>query len=144
MGGGLYLSLDKIQSFAGMMVALCHREKDLIAYDESKESEHYQEEKSKFETLCTSLESFSVLGLKEMLRFNAQKVSGTKTELIHRIADCQIYGCMPRCIECGGGHLRVIYINGKKYGHGGNGRYFCPGYYDGDEYIACLWSGDQS
>eukprot|EP01083_Nonionella_stella_P073985 200412_1 len=144
MTNGLYITLDKIQSFAGMMVALCHREKDLIAYDEGKESETCQKEKKRHGTLCKKLEEFSVLGLKEMLKHNGQKVSGTKYELIDRIVDCQMYGNMPRCTECGGGHLRVIYINGKKYGHNGNGRYFCPGFYDGDEYVACLWSGDQT
>merc|ERR1712154_660347 len=100
--------------------------------------------KKQHDELSKKLEEFSVLGLKEMLRHNGQKVSGTKYELISRIVDCQIYGNMPRCTECGGGYLRVIYINGKKYGHNGNGRYFCPGYYDGDEYVACLWSGDQT
>jgi len=141
---GVYITLDKIQSFAGMMVALCHREKDLISYDENKESELCKQEKEKFDAFCTKLEEFSVMGLKDMLRHNAQKVSGTKYELMHRIADCQMYGCMPRCTQCGGGHLRVIYINGKKYGHNGKGRYFCPGFYNGDEYVACLWSGDES
>ena len=138
------MELNKINSFAGMMVALCHREKDLIKYDENAESELYKKEKEEYDKMCDDLQEFSVLGLKEMLRKNAQKVSGTKYELINRIADCKMYGCMPRCTSCGGGHLRVIYKNGKKYGHKGDGRFYCPGYYDGDEYVACLWSGDQA
>ena len=42
MTNGVYITLDKIQTFAGMMVALCHREQDLIAYDESKEDERFK------------------------------------------------------------------------------------------------------
>ena len=43
--------MDKIQSFAGIMVALYHREKDLLQYDESKEDETFEKEKKKHDDL---------------------------------------------------------------------------------------------
>ncbi len=82
--------------------------------------------------------------LKERLRGNDQKVSGTKHELIQRIGDCLVYGAMPRCPECKAAKLRVLYSNNKPYGHGGKGRYYCPGYYDDEDYKACGWTGDET
>jgi len=105
---------------------------------------HTKQKKKKYKEKCESLDSIRVEELKEKLRKNSQKLSGTKQELIERVADCINYGCMPKCTECGGGRLRVIYANGKNYGHNGKGRYYCPGYHDGDEYKMCLWTGDET
>jgi len=76
--------------------------------------------------------------LKAMLELNAQKKSGTKDELIERCVDGKLYGALPRCLDCGGGILRVSYPS--KYGHGGKGRYSCPGYYEDEGYIRCGFS----
>ena len=73
--------------------------------------------------------------LKAMLELNGQVKSGVKEDLIARCVDGKMYGALPRCSECGGGILRVSYAS--KYGHGGEGRYSCPGYHDGDSFVRC-------
>ncbi|ETO36812.1 hypothetical protein RFI_00250 [Reticulomyxa filosa] len=123
--GGVYLTLDEIQSFTGLMIAIIHREKDLSKKPEP--SGEYKKEKSEFKERCEKLDSLTIEELKEMLKHNDQKVSGTKNELIKRIVDCQMYGCLPLCTLCGSGRLRVLYVNSKSYGHGGEGRFYCPG-----------------
>ena len=149
---GVYLGLDKLQSFAGMMVAICHRERDLTDNARKEQRKkmieshpNYKKEKHEYREACESLEELTVDALKGKLRKNSQKVSGTKRELIERIADCKLYGCMPKCSECGTGTLRVIYENNKKYGHTGHGRYYCPGFVDDDGvFQTCLWTGDET
>ena len=42
-----------------------------------------------------------------MLRYNNQKISGNKNDVIARITDCKMYGCLPKCSECGTALLRV-------------------------------------
>lgn len=36
-----------------------------------------------------------------------QLVGGTKGDLISRIIDCKLWGCLPKCPSCGGGRLKV-------------------------------------
>ena len=62
--------------------------------------------------------------LKDMLRLNTQKVSGTKDELVERCVDCFMYGCLPRCPDCGAARLRVHYPS--SFGHGGQGHLRLP------------------
>ena len=31
---------------------------------------------------------------------NSQLLKGNKTELAERCADCEVFGCLPRCTEC--------------------------------------------
>ncbi|ETO28127.1 hypothetical protein RFI_09007, partial [Reticulomyxa filosa] len=139
---GVYLTLDNLDSFPGMMVAICHREKDLTK--EKPRGEEFKKEKDEFKKRCEELEPLSMTDLKDLLRGNGQKVSGTKIELIKRIVDCQMYGCMPVCPQCNTGRLRAIYFTNKAYGHGGKGRFYCPGYYEDAAYHGCTWTGDQS
>ena len=61
-----------------------------------------------------------------------------RSELVDRCVDGALYGSLPRCQDCGGGVLRVRYPS--KYGHGGQGAFHCPGYYDGDAFIHCAFS----
>ncbi len=81
------------------------------------------------------------------------------------MVDGKMYGALPRCSECGGGLLRVVYKS--KYGHGGQGKvrappsndwlaraqpvspprptpaqFSCPGYYDDDEWKRCSFVSD--
>jgi len=78
--------------------------------------------------------------LKEMLQTNGQKVSGTKKDLIERVADGKVYGALPRCPQCGGAVLKVKYKN--KYGHSGQGEWSCPGYYDDKTFKHCKYSSE--
>lgn len=65
-----------------------------------------------------SLLSNKIPELKEMLRKNQQKVTGTKPELVDRVAEGMVLGAIPQCNSCGGGRLRFD----------GSG-YTCPGKY---------------
>lgn len=65
-----------------------------------------------------------------MLEANHQLKGGSKPELVDRIIDAKLFGALPKCPKCGGGVLRVNYA--VKVGHGGKGKYSCPGYYDGE------------
>jgi len=79
------------------------------------------------------LESETLNSLKEMLRTNLQPVGGTKSELIHRIAEGKVRGALPKCPKCGGGNL---YPEGK--------RFSCRGFYDDDHFHRCRFSGSES
>ena len=79
--------------------------------------------------------------LKVMLELNGQKKSGNKDELVERCVDGKLYGALPRCPECGSGILRVAYLS--KYGHAGQGRFSCPGYFDDDAFVRCGYSATQ-
>lgn len=57
-----------------------------------------------------------------------QTMSGTKPELIEKIADGVILGVIPRCTNCFGGRPR---FNIK------TGTYYCPGYRDDEDFKNC-------
>jgi hypothetical protein len=61
----------------------------------------------------SALASESVDSLKAMLRTNDQKVTGTKSELIERIAEGQVLGRIPRCPSCNGGESLRMAKNSK-------------------------------
>lgn len=82
--------------------------------------------------------ALSVNELKELLRLNSQLRSGDKATLLERCVDAHLYGCLPRCPLCGGGTLKVAYS--QRYGHKGQGKFSCPGFYDDDEYKKCSFT----
>ena len=82
--------------------------------------------------------ALSVNDLKELLRLNSQLRSGDKATLLERCVDAHLYGCLPRCTLCGGGTLKVAYS--QRYGHKGQGKFSCPGFYDDDEYKKCSFT----
>ena len=51
--------------------------------------------------------------------------TGTKADLVERIADCQVLGAIPKCSHCGGGQPR---FNNK------TGQYYCPGYMEDEDF----------
>jgi hypothetical protein len=51
-----------------------------------------------------------------------------------------MFGALPRCPECGGGILRVYYK--EKFGHGGQGSFSCPGFFDDDVFKRCAFKSD--
>ena len=67
--------------------------------------------------------------LKALLGLNEQLKGGNKGELVARCVDRKLHGNLPRCPECGGGRLK----------HDGAGAFFCPGYYDDDEFVFCRY-----
>jgi len=76
-----------------------------------------------------------------ILENNEQKKGGTKAELIDRVVDGKLFGALPRCPKCGGPPVRVVYET--KVGHGGKGKFSCPGYYDDDHFVRCSFTADE-
>lgn len=77
--------------------------------------------------------------LKALLALNGQIKGGDKQELVERCVDCKLFGGLPRCPECGGGVLRVSYTS-KKIGHGGQGSFSCPGFFDDEVFKRCKFA----
>jgi len=75
------------------------------------------------------LMEFSIPLLKEVARLNDMTVTGTKGDLIARIADAMLNGALPRCPSCSGGRL-------KPSGFG----FKCPGFYDDDRFVYCHYT----
>jgi len=95
----------------------------------------HSDEAVKMKKLKSDLEMKTVEQLKDSLRLNDQKTTGNKKDLILRVVDGMMYGAAPRCPKCGAGILRVKYKT--KYGHNGQGKFRCPGYFDDDEFKSC-------
>ena len=83
---------------------------------------------TEFKSLLDSLAALSTEELKQICRKNEQKTTGTKAELIERVADGKLLGRIPKCGACGGGRLR---FNAK------SGMYACPGYMEDDTFVHC-------
>ena len=83
---------------------------------------------TEFKSLLDTLQTLSTEELKQICRKNDQKITGTKSELIERVADGRVLGRIPKCAECGGGRLR---FNAK------TGVYTCPGYMEDDQFVRC-------
>lgn len=66
--------------------------------------------------------------LKSLLTANNQTKSGNKADLLLKCTDGVINGQIPKCDKCGGG---VPTFNIK------NGKYYCRGYIDDDEFMIC-------
>jgi len=78
--------------------------------------------------LAEELKSKTKKMLSQMLRDNYQAVSGSKTELIARVTDRILFGCIPECPKCGSTvGLKVTY---KDTNHKGQGRWLHRGSYD--------------
>lgn len=89
----------------------------------------------KFKTLLKEIENkYTIDEMKNILRKNDQKVTGTKKELVERIADGELLGKIPRCPLCFGGRLQ---FNNK------TGVYKCPGYFEDVKYIRCKGAFDR-
>lgn len=82
----------------------------------------------RFKELKEELADKSNDQLKALCRTNEQKVTGTKDELIERVADGILLGAVPKCGACGGGRLRF---------DPRAGRYTCPGYMEDEDFIRC-------
>jgi len=152
---GLCIELDNLDEFQGIMTGICHRELNLSLRDAKAKQdaavatgasgasagtgnpsiEAIAKAKKEFQDECDKLPDNTVKDLKDLLRKNEQKISGSKHELIERIADAKLFGCFPRCPKCGGGRLRVMYDH--EWSHNGEGQYYCRGYYDDGDYVVC-------
>jgi len=73
--------------------------------------------------------------LKQLARANNAKVSGSKVELVARLADFKMWGSIPKCEACGGGTPVVTYT--QRWGHGGQGEWRCKGYFDDGVFQPC-------
>jgi hypothetical protein len=78
------------------------------------------------------LDGMSIDGLKVALRANRQVTTGTKGELLGRVAEGMVLGAIPTCPLCSGGKLRFDQKTGI---------YKCPGYMDDDTFRPCHFKG---
>jgi len=58
--------------------------------------------------LLEQIQSMSVPQLKDRLRAHGQLVSGKKDELVERVRDCVLNGCLPECPRCHCAVMKVI------------------------------------
>eukprot|EP00826_Nyctotherus_ovalis_P031621 TRINITY_DN2530_c0_g2_i8.p2 TRINITY_DN2530_c0_g2~~TRINITY_DN2530_c0_g2_i8.p2 ORF type:complete len:163 (-),score=54.30 TRINITY_DN2530_c0_g2_i8:70-558(-) len=93
------------------------------------------EELKKYLELKKELSELTNEKLKEILRANSQSMSGSKNDLIEKVADGEVLGATPRCSKCGGGHLKW---NNKK------GQYHCNGYMDDTVWKNCRFKGTKA
>ena len=92
----------------------------VVAYNKTQ-LEQFREWKHKLQTKTNA-------ELKEMCKKNDQTCSGTKDDLIEKIADGKVLGKIPRCQHCFGGRLRFDWKTGI---------YNCPGYRDDTDFHNC-------
>merc|ERR1712098_91918 len=108
------------------------------------------EEKKRFDDIVAAMKTRTGKQLKEMLKHNGLPSSGHKEVLAKRVADAKLYGAIPKCPcdpedegTCGGvARLKVVYS--QAFGHGGQGKFFCPGYFDDDELVSCEYQDDEA
>jgi len=98
------------------------------ATNSAPSSAYTPQQLSQLKDIKESLEDDTIANLKEICRKNSQKVTGTKKELIERIADGKVLGSIPLCPKCGGGRPR---FNSAK------GTYLCPGFMEDDKFVNC-------
>lgn len=86
-----------------------------------------------YKRACETLVSKTFLELKEICKKNEQLVSGSKLDLVERVADGRTLGRIPKCSVCGIGILR---FNQR------SGRYYCPGFMQYNIWKSCGKSYD--
>jgi len=86
-----------------------------------------------YKRACETLVSKTFLELKEICKKNEQLVSGSKLDLVERVADGRTLGRVPKCSACGIGVLR---FNQR------SGRYYCPGFMQYNIWKSCGKSFD--
>ena len=101
--------------------------------EDKKKKEEVDPEELLVEEKKESLSPLTVADLKERLKKNDQKCSGSKAELIDRVADGMVRGRIPRCPKCGAGRLRY---------DSENSLYRCPGYMDDTDFVFCRFKAN--
>ncbi|KAK2946869.1 hypothetical protein BLNAU_18168 [Blattamonas nauphoetae] len=79
------------------------------------------------------LSDLSLPELKAHCERNDLTKSGTKAELLERVADAMLYGPPDRCPKCYGG--RLYWDKSRKI-------YYCKGFYDEDHPVKCSYTAD--
>jgi PADR1 (NUC008) domain len=87
----------------------------------------------KYKNLAKEYASKNIKDLKAILRLNQQSMTGTKDELISKVADGEIKGAIPKCAKCGGGYLKYDYKTDL---------YSCKGYVDHSSWHFCRFRGN--
>lgn len=83
----------------------------------------------KINQAINSLQKNTLTQLKAKLKVNQQKISGTKQEIVERVAEAQVLGACPNCELCGA-HLRW---------NRDTGEYTCSGKYEDGVFIRCAF-----
>jgi len=106
-----------------------------------KPRERTVEEKD-YQALKKNLDKKTMTVLKDELRHNNQRLMGQKKELVERVADGRTYGTLPKCPECRGGLVKIVYP--KRHGHGGQGKTSCSGFMDDGKFVRCSYKSDKN
>eukprot|EP00658_Telonema_sp_P-2_P046419 TRINITY_DN3458_c0_g1_i3.p2 TRINITY_DN3458_c0_g1~~TRINITY_DN3458_c0_g1_i3.p2 ORF type:complete len:101 (-),score=34.89 TRINITY_DN3458_c0_g1_i3:504-806(-) len=61
------------------------------------------EDEVEFVKIADEFRGMKNAALQGLLGMNDQKKSGAKEEMVQRCADAKMWGCLPKCPECGGG-----------------------------------------
>eukprot|EP01127_Copromyxa_protea_P001478 TRINITY_DN11462_c0_g1_i1.p2 TRINITY_DN11462_c0_g1~~TRINITY_DN11462_c0_g1_i1.p2 ORF type:complete len:188 (-),score=53.32 TRINITY_DN11462_c0_g1_i1:10-573(-) len=108
--------------------------KDLSKYQTRKQKKSKTfpltaSEKAKIKKVQAGLSSYKVEKLKTFLRENNLTITGSKAQLIERIAESKVLGGIEKCSECGGG--RPTWDD--------HGFWYCKGYMDDDTWVDCCF-----
>jgi len=106
-----------------------------------KPRERTVEEKD-YQALKKNLDKKTMTVLKDELRHNNQRLMGQKKELVERVADGRTYGTLPKCPDCRGGLVKIVYP--KRHGHGGQGKTSCSGFMDDGKFVRCSYKSDKN
>jgi len=83
-------------------------------------------EKKKYAKFQEELSGKKNQEIQEMLKYNGMKVTGTKDELVDRVAEAMTMGVVGKCNVCGGGRPKFT-----------DGLWVCSGYMDDTDYQNC-------
>lgn len=86
----------------------------------------------KINDVIQQLSSKTLPQLKALLSKNEMKTSGTKADLLERIGESTILGCIPKCVECGA-NIRW---------NRDDGAYSCPGKFEEGQMKRCSFKAD--
>ena len=92
-----------------------------------------EEQMAKYKELKNEYYTKSIKELKSLLRLNQQSMTGTKDELVSKVADGEIKGAIPKCAKCGGGYLKYDYKTDI---------YSCKGFMDDSSWHFCRFMGN--
>lgn len=82
----------------------------------------------KMKTVLLQIHEWTLDTLKEALRKNQQSTSGSKLDLLTKVADGMVFGKTPRCSVCHNGHLKMDFSSGI---------YYCAGFHEGNTHLCC-------
>ncbi|KAJ4462925.1 putative poly polymerase and DNA-ligase zn-finger region family protein [Paratrimastix pyriformis] len=97
--------------------------------EEEEETEEEEEVDEALETKKKEINKRTAQQLKELCRDHEMIQTGTKAELVERVADAMVHGVINRCTQCGGWDKK------KKM-------FVCKGYHDDEHFVRCSFKSE--